>query len=105
MWYLLLHAVDIIYMIPKHGGKSGSKRKPLAAALSWQDTRSHLMRVMGYEDDEDFDVLYRLSTDPKSTQNALDDEDDYNGIVQAIVSRRKNSKEVQVIIIDNGVCL
>ena|ERR1700737_4560602 len=94
--------IEIIYMVPKHGGKD-SKRVPVASSTPWLDLQDCLATIMGYEADEEFSVSYRFSNAAKSVRNTLEDEDDYKGIVNYIQGRRRNAAPVQVLILDNVV--
>lgn len=94
-------AMEVVYMVPKHGG-TDQKRMTMLSTSSWPEVCNRLARTMGYDDDEEFSISYRLSNTTKGTKNSLEDEDDYIGIVTTLASRRRNSAPLQVIIIDNN---
>jgi hypothetical protein len=89
-------------MVPKHGGKD-QKRVLISSVKPWDDVYQRLAIIMGYEEDDDFSISYRFSNSPKSTQNSLEDESDYDGIIEVIRARRRNASPLQVIILDNNV--
>ncbi|KAH9959505.1 hypothetical protein BJV74DRAFT_991050 [Russula compacta] len=94
--------VDIVFMVPKHGGKD-QKRVVISSATPWEDIYQQLATIMGYEEDDEFSISYRFSNSPKLTQNSLEDESDYAGIVEVIRARCRNATPLQVIILDNNV--
>ncbi|KAJ7584671.1 hypothetical protein C8J56DRAFT_1054137 [Mycena floridula] len=51
-------------------------------------------------DDEDFSIAYRLTKDSKDTRNALDDANDFWGILDLVSRCRKGSGPLEIIIID-----
>ncbi|KAL6302665.1 hypothetical protein BKA93DRAFT_827183 [Sparassis latifolia] len=99
-----LHAqpVEVEYMVPKHDGKA-MKRVPLSSAMTWDIVRERLRIVMGYDNVDDMALSYRLSKDAKSVRKSLEDDNDYQGIVQSMQSHRRNTRPQQVIILDDSV--
>jgi hypothetical protein len=91
-------------MVPRHGTDT-RKRVPMPSTTEWHEVRSRLVRAMGYDSDEESDVLmtYRFSNAPKSTRDALEDDDDYQGIITALQARRANSAPLTVEIHDANV--
>ena len=63
------------------------------------------MQAMGYNSDEESDVLmtYWFSNAPKSTHDALKDDDDYQGIITALQAHCANSAPLTVKIHDANV--
>ncbi|KAL6305633.1 hypothetical protein BKA93DRAFT_748894 [Sparassis latifolia] len=94
--------VEVEYMVPKHDGKA-MKRVPLSSAVTWDIVREWLRIVMGYDNVDNMALSYRLSKDAKSVRKSLEDDNDYQGIVQSMQSHRRNTRPQQVIILDDSV--
>jgi hypothetical protein len=92
-------------MIPKPNSTS-QKRLPLSSKTKWLEVQERLTRAMGYDDSEEDNVslTYRFSKDPKQTRNSLEDNDDYQGIIETLRARRASAAPIHVIIFDNKVC-
>ena len=102
---MLLADMDIIFMVPKVGSQS-QKQIPIPSNTDWYAVQDHLVQAMGYDVDEEDDVSvsYCFGNEPKSTCNSLEDDDNYEGIIQTTKAHCTNSAPLQVIIYDNDVC-
>jgi hypothetical protein len=82
----LLHTVvEVIFMVPKNGTET-QKRAPLLSTTEWHVVQSQLARAMGYDTDEEDEVMmtYWFSNALKSSHDVLEDNDDYQGIVSIL---------------------
>ena len=91
-------------MVPKPNSTS-QKQLRLSSELQWFDVHDRLACAIGYDDNEidDVSMSYRFSKDPKQTRNSLEDDDDYQGVVETLHACRANSSPLQVIIFDDNV--
>jgi hypothetical protein len=92
-------------MVPKNGTET-RKRVPLLSTTEWHVVRSQLAQAMGYDSDEEDEVVmtYRFSNATKSSRDALEDDDDYQGIVSILQARRASLAPLTVEIHDANVC-
>ena len=92
-------------MVPKNWTETW-KRVPLLSMTGWHVVRSRLARAMGYDADEEDQVvmIYRFSNAPKSSHDTLEDDDDYQGIVSIMQACRVSLAPLTVEIHDANVC-
>jgi hypothetical protein len=102
---LLQTAVEVISMVPKNGTETW-KRVPLLSTMEWHAVRSRLARAMGYDSDEEDQVVmtYCFSNALKSSCDTLEDNDDYQGIISIMQARCASLAPLTVEIQDANVC-